>query len=226
MTTTSSIGGTGFGGLGLDPPSDATRDRKALGQAEFFELLVAQLQNQDPLKPLDSNEFLGQVAQFTAVNGIQEMQRSFADLASALGSSQALQASTLVGREVQLSSPVGYLAGEGGLEGSVRLPQSTQALTVTVQAPDGRLVRQMTLGAHEAGEVAFSWDGVTDAGQRARPGVYSIAATVKVEGETLALETLVSARVDSVTLGRAGAEMQLNLAGLGSVPLSQVDQIR
>jgi flagellar basal-body rod modification protein FlgD len=222
MTTSSDVGLSGFGALGLEARPEPERGRTELGQREFFELMVAQLKHQDPLKPLDSNEFLGQVAQFTAVRGIQDMQRSFADLATALGSSQALQASTLVGRQVLVPGSDGYLDTTGGVAGAVRLPESTGALKLTVLDENGRVVRQMGLGARPAGATEFAWDGITDAGQRAAPGVYSIAATVDVDGHKLAAETSVLARVESVTLGRGGAEMQLNLTGLGPVGLGRV----
>jgi flagellar basal-body rod modification protein FlgD len=225
MTRTNDIGASGFAGLGLDPQRTSTSARKELGQQEFFELMVAQLKHQDPLKPLDSNEFLGQVAQFTAVRGIQDMQRSFADLASALGSSQALQASTLVGREVLVPGGLGYLSETGGVAGAVRVPEATRELGLTVYDSVGRVVRQINLGARPAGDVEFAWDGVTDGGQRATPGTYAVAASVELGGQKVAAETLVLARVESVTLGRAGAEMQLNLAGLGPIGLGTVREI-
>lgn len=225
MTTTSNIGKSGFASLGLDPAAEVKRGRTELGQREFFELMIAQLKHQDPLKPLESNEFLGQVAQFTTVRGIQEMQKSFADLASSLGSSQALQASTLVGREVLVPSGQGYLAEQGALEGLATLPESTRGLTVAVYGPSGQVVRQMSLGPQAAGEVPFQWDGLTDTGQRVAPGVYGVAATVDVDGRKLAVETALAARVESVTLGRGGASMQLNLAGLGPVGLASVREI-
>lgn len=225
MTTTSNVGNSGFASLGLDPAAEPKRGRTELGQREFFELMVAQLKHQDPLKPLESNEFLGQVAQFTTVRGIQDMQQSFADLATSLGSSQALQASTLVGREVLVPSGQGYLAEQGALEGVATLPESTRGLTLTVYGPSGQVVRQMSLGPQAAGDVPFQWDGLTDAGQRAAAGVYSVAATVDVDGRKLAAETALAARVESVTLGRGGAGMQLNLTGLGPVGLSSVREI-
>jgi flagellar basal-body rod modification protein FlgD len=225
MTTTSNVGNSGVASLGLDPSAETKRGRTELGQQEFFELMVAQLKHQDPLKPLESNEFLGQVAQFTTVRGIQDMQKSFADLATSLGSSQALQASTLVGREVLVPSGQGYLGEQGMLEGVATLPESTRGLGLTVYGPNGQVVRQMSLGPQAAGEVPFQWDGLTDAGQRVAPGVYSVAAMVDVDGKKLAVETALAARVESVTLGRGGASMQLNLTGLGAVGLASVREI-
>ena len=88
-------------GLSLD--SNASTQPKPgdeLGQADFLQLMTAQLEAQDPLKPQESGEFLTQLAQFGTVNGIQELQKSFTGLSNSLLSLQALQASTLVGRTV------------------------------------------------------------------------------------------------------------------------------
>ena len=82
--------------------TETNRDQGELGQAEFFDLMVTQLKNQDPFKPMESGEFLGQIAQFSTVDGIGGLQRSFESLAGSLQSSQALQASTMVGRSVAL----------------------------------------------------------------------------------------------------------------------------
>ena len=226
MSTTSSVSGSSFAGLGLDPSTKAERGRTELGQDEFFELMIAQLEHQDPMKPLESNEFLGQVAQFSALSGIQEIQKSVADLALSLTSSQALEASTLVGREVLVPSSVGMLDEQGALEGTVSLGDSTQALTLSIYAPSGALVRQLDLGAQPAGEAAFQWDGLTAAGARAPAGQYTLAARAGAGAGTVAAATSVVAQVESVTLGRAGAEMQLNLAGLGSVGLGSVSEIQ
>ena len=226
MSTTSSVSGSSFAGLGLDPSTKAAKGRTELGQDEFFELMIAQLENQDPMKPLDSNEFLGQVAQFSALSGIQEIQKSVADLALSLTSSQALEASTLVGREVLVPSSVGVLGEQGALEGTVSLGDSTHALTLSIYAPSGALVRQLDLGAQPAGEAAFQWDGLTAAGARAPAGQYTLAARAGAGAGTVAAATSVVAQVESVTLGRAGAEMQLNLAGQGSVGLGSDSEIQ
>ncbi|MCH9672510.1 MAG: hypothetical protein K0U93_13805 [Gammaproteobacteria bacterium] len=90
--------------LGLAQQTTSNAASKELGQEEFLDLLVAQLQYQDPIKPLENAEFVSQVAQFSSVSGLSEIQKSLGDLVGAFQSNQALQASTLVGREVLLPS--------------------------------------------------------------------------------------------------------------------------
>lgn len=95
--------------------NDAAAKRKELGQDEFFELIITQLQNQDSFKPMERGDFLGQIAQFSTVNGISDLQQSFATLATSLQPSQALQASTMVGREVVVPRDVVALKTDGNV---------------------------------------------------------------------------------------------------------------
>ncbi len=225
MTKPGDILPPGLEHLGVGQQTQAEKPRNSLGQDEFFKLMVAQLTNQDPLKPLESNEFLGQVAQFSTVTGVQAMQEAIADLSASFQSSQALQASTMVGRDVLVSGNRALLGGDGTLKAAADLPASTGSLSASIYDARGQLVRQLTLGAHEAGLVEFTWDGLTDAGQQAPAGPYTVAVTATFDDETHAVDSLVAARVESVTLGKAGTGMQLNLAGLGPVDTSQVRQL-
>ncbi len=215
----------GLDGLGVERLAESTKQRDRLGQEEFFELMVAQLENQDPLKPMDSQAFLGQVAQFATVNGIQELQDTFVGVASALQSSQALQASTLVGRQVLVASSKGFLPAQGGLSGAVELPQASADVGLTIYDAAGQAVRQLSLGAQSAGLAQFRWDGILDNGEQAPGGNYLIGATASIGGQKTALEVMTAAKVESVTLGRGGDEMQLNLAGLGPVKTDSVRQL-
>src|ERR1044071_7365466 len=99
-----------------------------LGQGQFLELMVAQLKNQDPFKAMDPSQFLGQLAQFGTVTGIQEMQGAFASLSEALRSSQVLGGSTMVGREVLLAADQTTLGEAGGISGAVEVPTGASAV--------------------------------------------------------------------------------------------------
>jgi flagellar basal-body rod modification protein FlgD len=195
-----------------------------LGQEQFLSLMVAQLKNQDPMQPMQNGEFLGQMAQFGTVSGIQDLQKSFGSLASALQSNQALMASSLVGRTVLAPGNNGYLAAGSALGGAVDLPTASADVVVNVTDSSGQLVQRLDLGAQTAGTVRFAWDGRTAAGTPAMPGVYKVSAQALNGNQQYAPSTLVEARVDSVSLGGSNG-LTLNLAGLGAVNLSDVKQI-
>ena len=226
MTNPGDISNNSFlKGADINAKKETDKPRNEMGQKEFFDLMVAQLKAQDPLNPMDSNQFLGQVAQFSSVTGIQDMSKSFEALSASLQSSQALQASTLVGRSVLVPGGSGAHSEQAALRGAVDLPQASPAVSLSITDAVGRTVRQMDLGAREAGLVNFTWDGLTDAGEQAPPGTYGVRAAFDAGGETQAAETLVVSHVDSVTLGKGGTEPQLNLADRDPVTLGTVRQI-
>ncbi len=196
-----------------------------LGQDDFLELMLTQIQNQDPLNPMESGDFLSQMAQFGTVNGITELQKSFSSLATSMQSSQALQASTMVGNSVLVQGSTTELAAGGESSGAVDLPQSTSNLTVSVMDATGQTVRTIDLGSQTAGLTKFTWDGRDNNGQPVVPGNYSFQATSNVNNQSVAQSVYVYAKVDSVTLSKTGGEPSLNLNGVGSVGISQVREI-
>ncbi len=199
---------------------------QSLGQDEFLELMTTQLQNQDPFKPMENGEFLGQIAQFASVRGIQSLQDSFSEISGALVSNQALQASSLVGRSVVVPGNHGVFTGEQPMIGGVELPNGADELVVRVFDQGGQLVKQMSLGAHNNGRVEFGWDGQSDGGDQVSPGVYRFEASARIAGQEVGAETMATVPVESVSLGKAGEGISVNLLGLGPRDFSEVREIR
>ncbi len=205
---------------------EKTKDKSdGLGQDAFMQLMITQLQNQDPMNPMEGEAFLGQLAQFGTVNGITQLQSSFNTLATALQSNQALQASTMVGRGVLVNSEIAPLGASGPVNGAIELPKDAMELVLNIKDPAGQVVRQITLGQKPEGLVDFKWDGLDNAGARVPAGNYKVSAEAMIDGKTVVSPVLLEARVESVTLQRNGASPQLNLAGLGSVSLDSVRQV-
>ncbi len=195
------------------------------GRTDFLKLLVAQLSNQDPLSPQDSGEFLSQLAQFSTVEGIEKLNLTMESFSSGMLSGQALQATALVGRSVQVPANIGRLNSGSALTGAVDLPRSSSNLTLGIYDQSGALVRHLEMGAHGAGPVNFAWDGISDQGMAMPSGLYRVRAEVNYGGEPEEVPAFINANVDSVTTA-AGGSVVLNLeAGLGSVSLNDVLQI-
>lgn len=209
-----------------DNANKANEESKELGQQQFLELMVAQVRNQDPFKPLENGEFLSQIAQFSTVNGIQDLQESFSSLAGSLSSNQALQASALVGRSVLVNSDAGVLQTGGTVNGAIGLPSDSSEVKVQFYNTAGELVRELPLGAQKQGIIEFSWDGLADNGSAAPASIYQIIASAKIDGEDVALGTLVKDNVESVILGRPGEGTVLNLSALGATDFNRVEEIR
>ncbi|MBN7769268.1 flagellar hook assembly protein FlgD [Marinobacter daepoensis] len=195
-----------------------------LGKDAFMELMLAQLKNQNPLEPQDNGDFIAQLAQFSSLEEMQNLSSRVDDVVGQFRSSQALQASAMVGKTVLAPSQVGILGDEGEVTGTIQVPASTGGLSLSVMNQSGELVRQIDMGGSQAGVVSFKWDGQDGNGNDLPPGPYTIVAKGSYPSGMEQLPTMVSANVDSVSLGKNGF-ITLNLAGMGSIPLSEVRQI-
>ncbi|MBB3104998.1 flagellar hook assembly protein FlgD [Azomonas macrocytogenes] len=203
----------------------SSADTSSLGKDDFLQLLVAQLNNQNPLDPQDNSEFVAQLAQFSSVESLQNLNASVDTIRSNYNSSQALQASSLVGRSVIVKDSSAQVDTSSSFSGSLVLPSTGSNVSVGVYNASGEQVKTIDLGQQAGGSVAFSWDGTDDNGNALDSGAYTFKATASIDGTETALTTYLPATVNSVTLGQDGGEMMLNLAGLGSVALSQVQMI-
>ncbi|WP_060493044.1 flagellar hook assembly protein FlgD [Pseudomonas sp. NBRC 111140] len=197
----------------------------ALGKDAFLQLLVTQMKNQNPLDPQENGEFVAQLAQFSSLESMQSLNDSVTYIAAGLQSSQALQASSLVGRNVIVQTDKAVVDTSKDLKGTVNLTSSSTATSVGIYDKDDKLVRTIDLGTQKAGKIEFAWDGKNDDGEVAAAGTYTFKATASIDGKATAMTTNLPASVTSVTMGTNGSEMTLNLAGLGSVALSKIQSI-
>ncbi|MGE8150989.1 flagellar hook assembly protein FlgD [Pseudomonas vancouverensis] len=210
---------------GLASATSKSTGNQALGKDAFLQLLVTQLKNQNPLEPQDNGAFVAQLAQFSSLEGITTLNDTVSGLASNYNSSQALQASSLVGRSVIAPGSKAVVDTSKSLSGSVVVPSSVAGVTLKITDADGKAVRTIDLGSQSAGNASFIWDGKNDAGEVAPAGTYTFGATSTIDSQSVALITNLPATVNSVTISQTGGELMLNLAGLGSVALSKVQTI-
>jgi flagellar basal-body rod modification protein FlgD len=217
---------TNTAGLINGKAPDSATQTAALNQNEFLTLMLAQLKAQDPTKPVDSTAFLGQLAQISQVQGLAQLNDSFSSLSNSLTGNQALQASSLLGRNALVASDTVNLGTTGAISGAVDLPQSTGGVIVNVTDASGAIVQQIKMGAQPQGLANFSWDGTTLAGVRAPAGVYKVEALYAGVGDkATAASTLINSSVLSVTMGAGQTGLTLNLSGVGNVAFSNVRQI-
>ncbi len=230
-TGTGSSGGTAPTGAGATGSSSGASSATAangvtLGGTDFLTLMLTQLKNQDPTSPVDSNQFLSQLASLSEVQGITQLNTSFSALSNSLVSSQALQASSLLGHQALVASSTATLATAGAaLSGAVSVPQTSSQVVLNISNSSGVLVQSLNLGAQPAGLANFSWNGQTSNGSAAPAGTYTLSAQAAGVSGGTAVNTLVNGTVDSVTMGSGSTGLTLNIAGLGSVPFSSVQQI-
>ena len=198
--------------------------RSQLGQEDFIELMIAQMRNQDPLKPADPTQFLSQLAQFSQVTGIQSMERAVTGLAESLRSAQLLSGTSLVGREVLAVSDSATLVEDGAIAGAVDVPDGAASLRVLVRDSTGQLVRTLNLEPR-AGLTEFTWDGTTDRGTVASPGEYRFEVVAASGSTSFSLQPLLASRVDSVTFDPSSQRLVLNTSG-GTFALNDVRRVK
>lgn len=209
-------------GLSVNRQSKLSENEK--DKTDFLTLMIAQLENQNPLEPQENGDFLSQLAQFNTVEGVNDLNVSMSSMADSFKSSQALQATSLVGRSVQIPTEFGELRPGEGMQGSIELPFSSDNVEVDIFSPSGELVRSLPMGLQSSGDVSFNWDGFNKNSEAMPIGNYRVEARAVKEGQSTQLSTYMHANVDSVTVVPGGG-VRLNIAGVGAVALDAVKQI-
>lgn len=223
-TTTSSTGNPFLDGIRL-PKESIVPEAKSqqLSQDDFFSLLSQQLSMQDPFKPVDNDQMIAQMASFSTVDGISKLNDEIVNLNSVMTSSQALQASGLVGRKVLIPTDTGNISAESPtMKGVISTPDKIPVINVRVEDAKGQVISTFTVDGSEGGNVAVNWDGLDKNGQPVAAGNYSIKASGLVDGESQDLAVSTYAHVTSVSLGTASTGAILNLRGGMGIKLSDV----
>lgn len=214
-------------GMYWDPSSSVPeKNDGALTQADFFALLTQQLAYQDPTKPVENDQMIAQMTNFTMADGIGSLNESFQSFAESMTSNQALQASSLVGRSVLTQSDEIVFTGDSLARGNIELDKPATMMKVRIENEKGELVRSFSVENPKAGKNDFVWDG-TDANDEAvAAGVYKIKVEANyTDGTTASLPVNVYTPVGSVSMNGTGGGIVLNLLGLGTVKLSDVLEV-
>lgn len=206
----------------MNPSSEGSRE-EALGKTQFLELMITQMNNQDPLDPAKNEDFIAQLAQFSTLEGIQNLNTSFASMAQAMQSSMTMEAAALVGRNVLVPTNQG-INGGGGLAGAIEVPASAGNVVVEISGANGALIKRLDLGARPAGSTRFGWDGLDETGQPSPPGLYRVDAFSEVGGERRELTINMPDQVVSVSIADGG--FTANLASGTAVSAAEIKEIQ
>ncbi|KEA64329.1 Flagellar basal-body rod modification protein FlgD [Marinobacterium lacunae] len=186
----------------------------------FMELLIAQLQNQDPTDPTDTAEYMNQMATLTQVESTMALSDSLEELSSSLSTSQkALQASSLVGQNIFVEAETAELDDSGTIDGAFVLSTSASDVRYTVYDSEGNRVDQISLGSQLSGTQNFTWNG---AGNEA--GTYTVVVEADTGDGYEEITAYLPQNVNSVTLGTSGSSLTIN-TDLGQFTMDDVLQI-
>lgn len=226
MTTTSNVSSTSSEAIyaalnGSSSTTTSKTDAEGI-QSYFLTLLTTQLQNQDPLNPMDSSAMTSQLAQISTVEGVTSLNTTLTKLMNNLSSSEALQAADLVGHAVLVDGSKLELSSSVAA-GGVELASAADAVTVTISDSNGNVVKTVDLGKLSAGVHEFAWDGKNQNGTTVADGEYSVKVTATADSKAVTASTLQLGTVNYVVTG--GSEVQVDVGSLGRVAVSDIKLI-
>lgn len=199
-----------------------------LDQDDFLTLMITQLKNQDPMKPLDPSQYVGQLAQFSSVAGLKEVNTAIASLTASLRGNQVLDGAGMIGRTVIAEGNDVYLGAPAedrqGIAGAIDVPGGTNSLQLVVRDASGATIKTQAL-ATTAGMRGFQWDGTTDSGVQAPAGAYRVELVANVAGKNESLATSIAASVSSVSLDPKTGGLMLDTDTLGEISMSDVERV-
>ncbi|CAN7311374.1 flagellar hook assembly protein FlgD [Variovorax sp. LjRoot290] len=214
---------------GTNTTSSAQSNNSVSGadsEQRFLKLLVTQLNNQDPLNPMQNAELTSQLAQMSTVSGIEKLNGTLSGLVNQTGANQVLQAASLIGYNVlSPGNEIATKAPEAGKDPAVvpfavQLPGSAGDVEVKIRDAAGNTVRTLNLGSLPEGVNAVTWDGKADDGTVAPAGSYTFTVAADNNGTTVEATALTFSQVAAVKQGTSG--VTLELASGRSIGLSDV----
>jgi flagellar basal-body rod modification protein FlgD len=230
ILSNSTVSASAAGGTASGTAAGSAASQPDLGQT-FLKLLVAQMNNQDPLNPMDNSQLTTQMAQINTVTGINTLNGTVGKLMSQLQQSATIQSAQLTGHSVMVTGSSLVLNAASATNptpsavGGFNLPVAASQVAVTVTDANGSVVRTLQLGAMAAGFQDFTWDGNTDAGAAAAPGNYQFkvgaadASGASVAAVPYNLQTVVGA------VPQADGSTALMLGNGGQTPYASIKQI-
>ena len=191
-------------------------------QNQFLKLLVTQMQNQDPMNPMDNAQVTSQMAQIATVTGVQQVNTTLGSLTSVLQAAQTTQATAMIGHTV-LADGNNLALSSSGSDGAFNLASGASNVTIGIYDSTGKQVATQQLTNVAAGNNSFSWSGTETDGSSASAGNYTFKVTATNAGTAVTATPLAYGQVTSVTLNNGTPTLQVS--GLGNVPLTNVSAI-
>lgn len=198
---------SGAGSSSTASSGKSTTDAAA-SQDRFLKLFVAQLNNQDPMNPMDNAQMTSQMAQISTVSGLESVNQSIKALSDNQSASQSLLATLMIGRYALIPGNEVSLSG-GAAKAVVDFPQSASDAVVTIKNAAGVVVNEVKLGAQTAGQLTFGWDGKNEAGVQQPDGQYSIS--IKAVNGSVAVDAKIlnPVRISSVAIDKGVSSLVL-----------------
>lgn len=192
---------------------------ESMGKDAFLKLLVTQLENQDPLNPTDNTEFVAQLAQFSSLEGITNLNTSMDGMSENMTALQNYGSTSLIGRFVKAEGSR-FEYSNSPVEIGYSLPEDSSSAVLTITNSSGKVVRDVDLGPVKAGSYETSWDGRDNSGAEVTQGSYGFSVEARNKKTLVETKTYVTGPVTGVSLDSGIADLVV-----GGSPVSR-DKVR
>ena len=186
----------------------------SMNQNDFLKLMTTQLTTQDPFNPVDNTQMVAQMAQFSQVAGIAQMNQSLQAIASSLGGNRLSDAASWIGHSMLVTSDVATPLRDGSYAGQFTLTDPAEQVNVNFVDGNGAVVHSETLGAQTAGDVSFAWDGKNEAGETVADGPLRLVVTATRNGQNSNVATAAWTAIGGIQSPSSGGGSRL-VTGLG-----------
>ncbi|MBI2399506.1 MAG: flagellar biosynthesis protein FlgD [Deltaproteobacteria bacterium] len=194
------IEGLGVYGSATGNTAKTKSAEDAMGKDAFLKLLVTQLENQDPLNPTDNTEFVAQLAQFSSLEGIQNLNTSLGDMKGSMNALQEFGSTSLIGKNAKAEGS-SFVYGGSPRKLGFSLGSDASSATLIIKEPSGKAVKEIELGQLKAGYNEAEWNGANNAGAQANQGLYSFSVEARgTDGKAIDSRTFVKGPVTGVSL--------------------------
>lgn len=202
-------------GASASAATQATAKSNAmLDQNDFLKLMTTQLTTQDPFNPIDNQQMVAQMAQFSSVAGIAEMNKSLAAIAATMTPGRLSDAAGWIGRSMLTQSDIATPLRDGTYAGEITLPKDADQVTLSFVDANGAIVHAETVGKQAAGQISFAWDGKGADGEQAATGPLHVVVNATAGGQSVDPTTATWTMIGGIQSPASGGPTQL-VTGLG-----------
>ena len=203
----------------------AKKTKEDMGKQEFLTLFTAQLQNQNPLEPVKNEAFVAQLAQFSQLEALTNMQGSLDKFVTSMSGERMLGSASLIGKKVAVTDTPTQLTKGGTIDGSIDLPMGASGIQVSVFDSQGRLVQELIAGPQLPGTTPISWNGKDAAENPVPSGLYRLSANAVVNGKNVTVPVSTLSTVRAISSNPTDGSVSVEVDGGKTMLLTDVKRV-
>jgi flagellar basal-body rod modification protein FlgD len=208
-----------------DVKDQAKKTNEEMGKQEFLTLFTAQLQNQNPLEPVKNEAFVAQLAQFSQLEALTNMQTSLDGFVTSMSSERMLGSAAFIGKKVAITDTPTQLTAGATMDATLDLPMGASGVQISVQDKQGRVVKNLIEGPQLPGSVTIQWNGKDSAENPVPAGLYSLSAAAVVNGQTVKVPVSTLSTVRAISTNPADGSVSVEVDGGKTMLLSDVKRV-